>query len=183
VVATVKFTLRFHTPFRVATGTASDGLNEVHDPVNPIPASSVKGLMRANAKLILRVDKAVRDEVFGSRRIRCPWWWSDVMLDSSASSIRTRLGIDPETGTAAEGALFTASELWADSGWFEVLDRDRIDPQRRDLHIAVLKASALAITSFGADRRRGLGWVGITPESPWDDTQHRLLLAHRRHDA
>ncbi|GAB3275263.1 hypothetical protein GCM10027589_00260 [Actinocorallia lasiicapitis] len=179
----MRFTLRFHVPFRVSTGAASDGLDTTFDPVNPLPASSLKGIMRANANTILKLDKALCDEVFGSVSGRSPWWWSDATLAETTAATRTRLSIDPSTGTASDGALVTGAELWAATGWFELLDRDRIDPERLDLHQTVLTASALAITSLGSNRRRGLGWVSVDAEQPWTKDQQELLRAHRRLDA
>ena len=51
------------------------------------------------------------------------------------------------------------------TGEFDVEAIGRLDETERHDHILVLKSSALAITSFGSDRRRGLGWVSVEHES------------------
>ncbi|MFF4128270.1 RAMP superfamily CRISPR-associated protein [Microbispora rosea] len=173
----------FHGPFRVATGAASGGVDVTYDPADPLPGSSIKGLMKANARAILKIEESVIGEVYGSATRRSPWWWSEASLLDAVPAVRTRLAIDPATGTAKEKALVTGVELWAVEGWFEVHDRDRIPPDRIELHKAVLTASALAVTAFGSGRRRGLGWVSVHPEHPWDDQQHELLRTCRRNDA
>ncbi|MBO3752843.1 hypothetical protein J5X84_42915 [Streptosporangiaceae bacterium NEAU-GS5] len=171
----MRFQIQFHGPFRVSTGGAHSGLDETFDPANPLPASSLKGLMRSNAKLLLRIGEQVLAEVYGSRERRSPWWWSDATLTQTMPAIRTRLTIDPATHTAKDTALVTSGELWAREGWFEVRHRDRVDPDRLDVHRAVLTASALAITALGADRRRGSGWVSVTSDDGWDQAMQELL--------
>jgi hypothetical protein len=93
--------------------------------------------------------------------------------------IRTRIRIDPDSFTAADTAMQTASELWPASAEFDVRRRGPVPAGRVALHEAILAASARAITALGSDRRRGLGWVGIEPDLPWDDAQQQLLLTCR----
>ena len=52
----MRFHITFHGPFRIATGAAADGLDDTFDPDNPLPASSLKGLMRAHAKNLLSIE-------------------------------------------------------------------------------------------------------------------------------
>ncbi|MDB4872557.1 MAG: superfamily protein [Gemmatimonadales bacterium] len=179
----MRFRIEFHGPFRVSSGRASDGLDATFDPRNPLPASSLKGLMRAHALNLLALDLDLVDAVYGSPAARSPWSWSDAVIEddvAAKSRSRTRIRIDPATFTAADQAMTTAEELWPTAASFHVRRRDPLDRVRSELHEAVLAASARAITALGADRRRGLGWVGIVPDRPWDNAQHRLLAAHRR---
>ncbi|MFG1859041.1 RAMP superfamily CRISPR-associated protein [Actinomadura geliboluensis] len=178
----MKFEIRFHGPFRVATGAAADGLNATYDEHNPLPASSLKGLMRAHAVTPLKVTGALVDEVFGGRRDRSPWSWTDADIIDGAGRVRTQSRLDPVTHTVAKGAMFTSRELWPSAANFEIIQRDAIDPTRIDLHRAVLMAAARAITALGSDRRRGLGWISVIPDSPWGDHLHALLTSHRRTD-
>ena len=174
--------IAFHGPFRVETGAASDGLDATYRLENPLPASSLKGLMRAQASTVLGVAPSVVDEVYGSAQAGSPWRWSDASIEDAREMVRTSVRIDPKTGTALGGALRTAGELWPVSGRFEVRRRGSVPAERHPQHLAVLAASARAITALGADRRRGLGWVSLTPDLPWDDTQRELLLAARMCD-
>ncbi|WP_146778715.1 RAMP superfamily CRISPR-associated protein [Actinomadura craniellae] len=175
----MRFQIHFHGPFRVATGSAADGLNASYDEENPLPASSLKGLMRAHAVRPLRLPEPLVGEVFGDRWNRTPWSWTDAEITGGVGRIRTQSRIDPRTHTVADGAMFTSGELWPAGASFAIVQRDAVDPDRIELHQAVLIAAARAITALGSDRRRGLGWVSVVPDRPWDDHLHALLTTHR----
>jgi CRISPR/Cas system CSM-associated protein Csm3 (group 7 of RAMP superfamily) len=181
----MRFTITFHGPFRVAAGAASDGLNATYDAANPLPSSSLKGVMRASAKTTLGIQARLVNEIFGDKTTPSPWWWSDAVLQSGPAGnpgperIRTQLRIDPATFTAAATAVRTSGELWPPGARFEVRRRGEVPGERVALHEAVLAASARTITALGSDRRRGLGWVSVIPDQPWDDAQQQLLLSCR----
>jgi CRISPR/Cas system CSM-associated protein Csm3 (group 7 of RAMP superfamily) len=181
----MRYTIVFHGPFRVASGAASDGLAATYDAANPLPSSSLKGLMRDQAERVLGIDRSVVREIFGSPRAPSPWWWSDATIDrdqagrDEADRVRSQLQINPATSTAMEGTLRTSGELWPVSAQFEIRPRLAIPSERRPVHEAVLTASGRAITALGSDRRRGLGWVSVVPEVPWDDAMQQLLLSCR----
>jgi CRISPR/Cas system CSM-associated protein Csm3 (group 7 of RAMP superfamily) len=185
----MKFTIVFHGPFRVATGAASDGLDAAFDPASPLPSSSLKGLMRDQAKRVLQVDPALVEEIFGSPGSPSPWWWSDAAIDfgppgrDGAERVRTQLQIDQATFTAVDKTLRTSGELWPSGAEFEVRRRRAIPGGESARHEAVLSARARAITALGSDRRRGLGWVSVIPDTPWDDASHQLLLSCRGNHA
>jgi CRISPR/Cas system CSM-associated protein Csm3 (group 7 of RAMP superfamily) len=199
----MKYTIIFHGPFRIASGAASEGLDETYDAANPLPSSSLKGLMKAHAQHVLEIDDRLIAQVFGSAGGRyfprggnipvapapSPWWWSDAVFpDSSptgptADRVRTRVRIDPVTFTSVGTALMTAGEYWPASATFEVRQRGPVPADQLARHEAILAASARAITALGSDRRRGLGWVAIQPELPWDDAQQELLVSCRRQHA
>jgi CRISPR/Cas system CSM-associated protein Csm3 (group 7 of RAMP superfamily) len=182
----MRFTVVFHGPFRVAAGASSNGIDETYDAINPLPSSSLKGLMRATAANVLRIRAAIVAEVFGSPAARSPWWWSDAVIDPGqpgADRIRAQARIDPDTFTVADKTTRTSGELWPSSAWFEVRRRGHVPDERVAAHEAVLSASARAITALGSDRRRGLGWVSVIPEEGWDDAKHQLVLSCRGHGA
>ena len=185
----MKFSIVFHSPFRVATGAASDGLDAAFDPANPLPSSSLKGLMRDQAKRVLEVSPALVEEVFGSVRIPSPWWWSDATIDfgrpgrDEAGRVRTQLQINQDTFTAADKTLRTSGELWPSAAHFEVRRRRPLPGDQAARHEAILCASARAICALGSDRRRGLGWVTVIADTPWDDVRHQLLLSSRDNHA
>ncbi len=185
----MKFTIVFHGPFRIASGAASDGLDAAYDAANPLPSSSLKGLMRDQAKRVLRIDPALVSEIFGSRTSPSPWWWSDAAIEfgppgrDGADRVRTQLRIDQATFTAVGKALRTSGELWPASADYEVRRRHAIPDDRSARHEAVLYASARAICALGSDRRRGMGWVSVIPDAPWDDARHQLLLSCRGNHA
>jgi CRISPR/Cas system CSM-associated protein Csm3 (group 7 of RAMP superfamily) len=170
----------FHGPFRIQTGAAADGLDATFHPDNPLPASSIKGLMRAQAQLVLGVAVPIVEEVFGSPRAGSPWWWSDAEVEDARAMVRTSTRIDQDTGTVFPGAVRTAAELWPARGSFQIRRRGLVPDERVAQHLAVLAASARAVTALGSDRRRGLGWVSMTPDIPWDRRQRDLLIAARR---
>ncbi|MGH3421405.1 MAG: hypothetical protein ACRDOD_17675, partial [Streptosporangiaceae bacterium] len=73
--------------------------------------------------------------------------------------------------------------LWPSRAHYEVRRRHAIPDGRATRHEAVLCASARAISALGSDRRRGLGWVSVIPDTPWDDAMHQLLLSCRTNHA
>lgn len=156
----MRFQIAFHGPFRVGTGRAAPGVDVAIDPDDPLPATSLKGVMRAAAAALF--GNALTAEVFGSPATPSPWTWSPGNVRYQRRR-RARVAIDPETGTAVKGALVFSDELWADSAEFTVEARTALtsDAQRR--HELVLAASASMVQGLGADRRRGFGWVSIRP--------------------
>jgi len=181
----MKCQITFHGPFRVSGGSSSDGLDDTYLAANPLPSSSLKGLMRAHAQHVLQLEDRFVEEVFGSRQAPSPWWWSDAAITINPETqngphrIRTRVRIDPDTFTAADTAMQTAGEFWPAGAEFDLRRRGPVPAARIPVHEAILAASARAITALGSDRRRGLGWVSIVPDTPWDDTQQQLLLTCR----
>ena len=61
----LSFQVRFHGPFRVGTGHGREGVDAAIDPDDPLPASHLKGLMRASARKLLLPADSLLDEVFG----------------------------------------------------------------------------------------------------------------------
>ncbi|MGV1006358.1 MAG: RAMP superfamily CRISPR-associated protein [Candidatus Nanopelagicales bacterium] len=160
---TLKITLLLHTPTRIATGRAARGLDAVLDP-DTLPASSLKGVMRAAATEILGLQSETVSRLFGGTGGQpAPWAWSDVDLTGSGGvvSTRVRIPIDPETGVAAAGGLFHAEELWVDQPLDFTIRQSRptADAQTDAL---LLAASAMSVKGIGAARRRGLGWTTMT---------------------
>ncbi len=166
---TLVFDIRFHTPFRVATGNAGDGGNSMVDPSSLLPASSLKGIMRWTAQHLLSISRTVVKEVFGEPHQASAWSWSDASIAQAADDIirsRARIQISDDTGTVEKGALAIAEEVLATQASFAIRRRGFVPAGRADLHKDVLLASARAVTSLGGDRRRGLGWVSVTPTDP-----------------
>lgn len=59
-------TLAFHSAFRIGTGNADGTAHATIDRDTPVPASSLKGLMRASADRLLPYRPEVVDAVFGT---------------------------------------------------------------------------------------------------------------------
>ena len=109
----MQFRITFHGPFRVATGEARDGLDAAVDERQPLPATSLKGVMAA-AALALGVPDDVADAVFGTAQSGSPWSWTSARFEvPPVARARARVAIDPDTGTEQPGALVLAPELWA----------------------------------------------------------------------
>lgn len=64
----IKVTVLFHGPFRVATGVATPGTDETVNREDLLPASSLKGLMRASAVRLLPHRPELIHRTFGLRR-------------------------------------------------------------------------------------------------------------------
>jgi hypothetical protein len=155
-VVAVRFEVAFHTPFRVASGRASDGSDTAVDLDALLPASSLKGLMRSAAHDLLGLPDDQVGMVFGNHHRPSPWSWSDGRVaggggDAEVRS-RARIRIGAATSTVVRGALLIADEVhaaWAEfsidrTGWIEAGDMAE--------HEAVLLAAARAVTAVGGDR-------------------------------
>lgn len=167
----MRFDIEFHTPFRVGTGRSGNGSDSTVDADVPVPASSLKGVMRSAGRDLLKLDERLIDPdlsligpVFGTAHTPCPWSWSDATFPAAPRvTQRARIQIDPATGTVRDGALAIAEEVRARRATFEVTRTGWLDPEDVRWHTLVLIGCARAVTALGGDRRRGLGWVSIRP--------------------
>lgn len=162
MTSTLDFQIVFHGPFRIGTGRASEGRNESIDTAHPLPASSLKGAMRAAAVQVLCAPPWLVAAVFGGAHRSSPWSWSAGELQGSDTPRpRVRIRIDPGTHTAAEDFIAVADELHPTSATFRLRQRDHIDDEERHAHELLLACAGQAVTALGADRRRGMGWVSV----------------------
>ncbi|WP_051209227.1 RAMP superfamily CRISPR-associated protein [Propionicicella superfundia] len=175
------FTIRFHGPFHVGTGRPEPGLDNAVDRDTPLPASSLKGLMRAAARESLGVRETLVDDVFGKPRQPAPWWWSDAQFAVPiAVTSTTRISVDDATGLAKRGFLMFGEHAWAEPATFCVEPRVRLSDEQYSVHSLVLRAAALAVLGLGGGRRRGEGWVSIEDDGePWTDADSERLIAAR----
>src|SRR5271156_3644703 len=117
----MRFEIVFHTPFRVSSGRAGDGSDTTVDRAALLPASSLKGLMLAAARDLLKFPRPQVNAVFGTARQPSPWGWSDATMTEEASiRPRARIQIDPRSGTVVQGALLVADEVLAAQAEFSV---------------------------------------------------------------
>jgi CRISPR/Cas system CSM-associated protein Csm3 (group 7 of RAMP superfamily) len=168
----------FHGPFRVGTGRARPGLVDTVDEHDLLPASSLKGLMRASAATLLPERPDLLRDVFGSANRPSPWHWSGAVFDETAVHLtpRSRIALDPETGAARANHLLTVEEIWARTATFTVTRTGPLPGMEAErVQLTVLACAAAGIHALGADRRRGLGWVTCTPAAPSVDDD---LLTH-----
>ncbi len=175
------FQMRFHGPFRVGTGRGRDGVDAAIDLDDPLPASHLKGLMRASARTLLPRADPLLDQVFGAERDRgnSPWAWDSAHPAGGSwydlTPQRTvRISIDDNSGTAIPDCLLVGDQLWPDVGLratFTVTRAGFVPPAERPQHEALLRIAARATTALGAQRRRGLGWITIRPDGA-DSREH-----------
>lgn len=184
------FDIEFHGPFHVSTGNADDGTDITVDLRNPLPATSIKGLLRAEAAERLGLPASVVEEIFGrsttapddTTRRGAPgrWWFSDVSLGDVQVTPFARVSVD-ERGRAREGMLAFGQQVWATRGTFRIEPLRHLDGEVRARHELVLRAAARSVSSLGGDRRRGSGWVTITESAGagWTAEDTETLLALR----
>lgn len=169
----LSFTVTFHSPFRVGAAYARDGVAAALDPCDPLPADHLKGLMRAAAGQLLadRGHPAIL-QVFGSRWSPSPWSWSHAtptggngMQSKWHFSRRHRVKIDEDSHSAVKDHLVLAEQAWAPAASFTISRAGLLVPGGlpEATHVTVLRCAAAGVHGLGAWRRRGLGWVGITP--------------------
>ena len=65
--ARLRVDIAFHGPFRIGTGLAAPGVTGGVDPADLLPASTLKGLMRASAARLLPQRQDLVEQVFGMR--------------------------------------------------------------------------------------------------------------------
>jgi CRISPR/Cas system CMR subunit Cmr4 (Cas7 group RAMP superfamily) len=178
-VVALRFEIVFHAPFRVSSGRAGDGSDATVDRAALLPASSLKGVMLSAARDLLKFAPSHVGAVFGTAWQASPWGWSDAVMTEEASvRPRTRIRIDPGTGTVVRGALLVADEVLAARAEFSVDRISRVDPGEVSVHEAILLAAARSVTAVGAGRRRGTGWVTVTPvDPPWTDAHLRAAVS------
>jgi len=183
-VTVLRFTVSFHSPFRVGAAYARDGVDAALDEHDPLPPDHLKGVMRAAAVSMLGDGRMVA-EVFGSARAPSPWSWSSATADGPAGqgwsiSRRHRVAIDPDTHSARKDQLVLGEQAWAPAAKFEVSRVGMLDVgalSEAD-HVLVLRCAAAGVHGLGAWRRRGLGWVGISPDdAPVSAADVERLLA------
>lgn len=174
----IEFSVAIHSGFRVGAAYGRDGVDLAVDVEDPLPATHLKGIMRASAvELVTLLDVAPElfDVVFGSVAMPSSWSWSGARPRAGAEwtvSTRHRVEIDPVAGAARKdhlvrahrvdtrAATFAVHRLHGDSdGTFGGLAAEE----------ALLRVSARYTHHLGAWRRRGWGWVDIRPE-PDDDS-------------
>lgn len=178
-VNTVEFRIAFATPFRVSTGHARPGVDAAVDRDGPLPATSLKGLMRATASQLLGEPHPLVAAVFGSVRAPSPWSWSTARpvgdgWQEPVIASRVRIG---EQHVAADDMLGSAEVTQAAAALFSVTQHGHLTDDALALHRTLLAVAGQATRSLGANRRRGLGWVHITCTSdpPNTDTVRALL--------
>lgn len=164
----LNFSIEFHGPFLVGGESAGDGADIRVNKDVLIPGSSIKGRLRAEATNVLKVRKKLIDEVFGTAHTPGKWWFSDVVFEDGGCSVRTsnRVAMDstkPESGLTEEHHLVFYDQCWAEAATFRIEQLASMEKTELDQHKAVLCAAARSVTNLGAMRRRGHGWVSITP--------------------
>jgi CRISPR/Cas system CMR subunit Cmr4 (Cas7 group RAMP superfamily) len=178
-VVAVRFEIFFHTPFRVSSGQAGDGSDTTVDRAALLPASSLKGVMLSAARDLLMLPVSQVEAVFGTAWHESPWGWSDAAMTEEASiRPRARIRIDPGTGTVARGALLVADEVLATRAEFTVDRIGWVPAGQEGVHETILLAAARSVTAVGGDRRRGSGWVTVTPAEPrWSEAHLHAAIA------
>lgn len=167
----LSFSIRFHGPFRVATGLAAPGVDATVDLRHPLPATAMKGLARHAARVQLALPSDLVDDVFGTAAHPSPWSWGDGQFPPGAlvTSVQAQVRIDPTTGTAhaAERALLFGEQLWCKPNVTATLDVEltsALPRERLEDHLAVVVGAMCSVHSLGSSRRRGLGRVTVRLE-------------------
>lgn len=181
--ARLTFRVTFRGPFHVGSGTPAEGLDSTVDHEVPLPGSSIKGLMRAQALNVLGLRAEVVEAIFGSPADESGWLWSDASFEIAPESERmARLKLaDTDDGAAEAGFLMLGEHLWASDATFTVTPRRALDAATLTRDRLVLRAAARSISGLGGSRRRGEGWVSVTDirdgsATAWAAEDTRALL-------
>ncbi|MGW2476580.1 RAMP superfamily CRISPR-associated protein [Streptomyces sp. NPDC001665] len=167
---TVRVHIAFHGPFRVATGRAHEGTDLTVNRADLIPASSIKGLLRASAAQLLPGRHDLLGAVFGTAITPTPWHWGQVRFNDTPEVVpRARVSLDPDTGAARNNHLLLGEEVWATTAELTISRQGHVPADQLADHRTVLACAAAGVHTLGGDRRRGLGWVTCTPHPAVDE--------------
>ncbi len=166
----LRFTITAFSGFRVGAAYGRDGVDSAVDLEDPLPATHLKGIMRASATeltalLGLPADLAVA--VFGSSGSSAWWSWSGAVPPSDPGwlvTTRHRVEIDKESGAARKDHLVRAHRVDTTSSTFTIHRLHRTagaGPAGVEAEQALLRLAARHTHHLGAWRRRGWGWVDI----------------------
>lgn len=160
------FIVTFHSPFRVGSAYARDGVDAALDRHDPLPPDHLKGLMRAAGSDLLGLPPALIHQVFGSPDAPSPWSWSSAQPAGETwdFSFRHRVMIDPGTHSASKDHLVLGEQAWVGQARFSIERTGAIPETASGTHVLVLRCAASAVHALGSWRRRGLGWAGIVPD-------------------
>lgn len=165
----LEFVITFHGPFRVASGQAGGGLDATVALSDPLPGSSLKGVMRDAALGVLGAPADLVAKVFGTPTQESPWAWTSATPPGGQwgrTNVAARVAIDDRTHTARRDMLVLAEVVEQGTATFTVKQRTPLPGGMAARHVALLRSAAAAVHHIGSDRRRGLGWVTITGERP-----------------
>lgn len=183
----ITFDMDFFGPFHVSTGVPSEGMDSPIDLTCPLPSTTLKGLMRAEAVERLGIKGRLVDEIFGrattsstgdlQRSSPGAWQWSDATFARLTATPYARIAVD-EHGLTRQGFLAFGMHAWASGGTFTVEPKWLLDARTVAQHSVILRACAASVSTLGGDRRRGSGWVSITagPWTPADTLELRALM-------
>ena len=122
----IEFSVAIHSGFRVGAAYGRDGVDLAVDVEDPLPATHLKGIMRASAvELVTLLDVAPElfDVVFGSVAMPSSWSWSGARPRAGAEwtvSTRHRVEIDPVAGAARKDHLVRAHRVDTRAATFAV---------------------------------------------------------------
>lgn len=161
------FTITFHGPFHVARGAALSGFDRTVDRDALLPASSLKGVMRAEAIGRLRIRAGVVDAIFGAPGRPAAWAWSDAIVVGAEIGRLARIRVVSGSGGQVDDHFLMLGEhVWADSGHFTVSSIAPLDAATEAQHVVVLRTCSQSLVSLGGARNRGEGWVTVSDGHP-----------------
>jgi hypothetical protein len=160
----IEFTIEFLGPFSVSTGQAGRAADSMVDDDRPLPETSIKGLMRASA-VGLGVPGELIGRTFGGATASAWNWGAAAFVQPPVRQLQGSTAIDDSTNTALKRALVFTERHWSTTATFDIQQTMFLDPNERELQRVILTVGACGIQSIGNSRRRGNGWVSITPST------------------
>ena len=181
----LEFSVQFHQPFLIRSGDARGGLDAVARHGTPLPASSLKGAMRAACLNVLGAPRGLVQDIFGQEgRIggslgRGAWAWTDAGPSTAFLTwSRARNRIDPEFGVVRPEALTFSEEFWqVDKATFVVEQVMPLEPDVAKRQTTLLAGCAWGVTGLGSWRNRSMGSVTIRPTASIPQLADKLAKA------
>lgn len=123
----LRFTVEFLSPFAVSTGQARDGLDTTVNLEEPLPATALKGLLKAHLRDTLGAPPAVLTRIFTSGDT-LRWVFGEGQAQVSVNAW-ARVKVDDE-GRAAERHLMVGEQAYATTGSFSISGKGRVLRQK-----------------------------------------------------
>ena len=174
-MTTIEFVIEFHSTFRVGAAYPNDGIDLTYDVDEPLPPDHLKGIMRAEARMIVAaqgLSDSLVAETFGTPKHPSAWSWFGAQGAWRDPILRHRVAIDPETHAAKQDHLVAATATVAECATFVVEHSTSVCQQTEESarQAALIKLAGRSVHHIGGWRRRGYGWVGVrlvddTPET------------------
>lgn len=107
----------------------------------------------------------------------CPWHFADGVLQDETYDTRVRIALDAKR-RVVHGAMLVGEEAHPTAATQTITQTGPLSDDQLLLHSALIRISATLIDGIGHGRRRGMGWVTVTTDSPSIDDDVDVVMQY-----